>query len=86
MRPPAHIGRYPYNGRVPVSVRPVIENQGCPDDRHASLNILTPSGRDQANMAAPVIGAVNEEITLEASKAETKAFKKMLNGIIHMHA
>jgi DNA-binding MarR family transcriptional regulator len=60
-----------------------VIRKDCPDDRRAQLICITPSGREQAGKAKPVINSVNREILSGLSKQEIAGFKKVLNNLIH---
>jgi DNA-binding MarR family transcriptional regulator len=60
-----------------------VKRKGCPDDRRALMIFITPSGREQADKAKPVITAVNKEITAGFTKPEIAGFKKVLSRLFH---
>ena len=60
-----------------------VKRKPCPDDRRALLIYITPSGRDEADKAAPVINAVNSEIISGSSIQEITGFKKVLTRLFH---
>ena len=58
-----------------------LKRKDCPDDRRALQIFITPSGREQAEKASPVINSVNKEILTGFSKQEVAGFKKVLNNL-----
>ena len=58
-----------------------VKRKPCPDDRRALLITITPTGRDQADKASPVINAVNDQILSGLSNQEIDGFKSVLNKL-----